>query len=57
MITGWAILSPENPSDRAVVVEPLDGGVGETFVKFAFKSTNSGHDNTEDPVHIIAWGQ
>ena len=41
VITGWAILSPENPSDRAVVVEPLDGGVGENFVKFAFIGSGS----------------
>ena len=56
-ISGYCFVSAENPTDRAMEIETLDGGVGETFIKFSVDSTDSGHGNSKDTVQIIAWGQ
>merc|ERR1712126_381945 len=42
-IHGWCILSPENPSDRSFTIKKLEGGVGHTYIKFSFTSTDSQH--------------
>ena len=56
-ISGYCFLSAETPTDRAIEIETLDGGVGETFIKFSVDSTDSGRGNSKDTVQIIAWGQ
>jgi hypothetical protein len=57
VITGWCVLSGENPTDRAVTIKTIGGGVGETFVKFQVTSKDSGHGNAKDKVNFIVWGQ
>ena len=56
-ISGWCVLSPENPTDRKFEFTTLEGGVGDTYIKCHFKTGNSGHGNAKDPIYIIVWGQ
>jgi len=56
-INGWCVLSAENPTDRALTIETLVGGVGETYIKYKMYSTDSGHGKENDPIQIIVWGR
>ena len=56
-IHGWSVLSPENPSDRSFNIEKLEGGVGDTYIKFSFTSTDSKHGDKNDRIKYIVWGQ
>ena len=55
-ISGWCVLSAENPTDRAFTIETLEGGVDDTYIKYKMNSTNSGHGEEKDPVQILVWG-
>ena len=55
-ISGWCVLSAENPTDRAFTFDILEGGVDETYIKWNIKSTDSGHGNAKDPIQILVWG-
>ena len=55
-ISGWCVLSAENPTDRALTIETLEGGVDETHIKFKINSTDSGRGDAKDPIQIIVWG-
>merc|ERR1712179_355315 len=54
-VTGWCVLSPENPTDRDFEFKTLEGGVGETYIKFTITTGDSGHGEAKDPIAVIVW--
>ena len=56
-VTGWCVLSAENPTDRDFEFKTLEGGIGDTYIKLSFTSGDSGRGEAKDPIKIIAWGQ
>jgi len=56
-ISGWCVLSAEKPEERDIEFEVIDGGVGDTWIRWKITSGDSGRGEERDPVHIMVWGQ
>jgi len=57
VISGWCVLSAEKPEERELEFEVIEGGVGDTFVRWKITSGDSGRGEQKDLVHIMVWGQ
>jgi len=57
VITGWCVLSAEKPEERDIEFEVIEGGVGDTFIRWKIKSGDSGRGEQKDFIHIMVWGQ
>jgi len=57
-ISGWTVLSPEKPENRDIEFEVIGGGVGDTFIRWNIKRSDSGHGQKKDTrCHVMVWGQ
>merc|ERR1711962_1206172 len=57
VISGWCVLSAEKPEERDIQFEVIDGGVGDTWIRWKITSGDSGRGEQNDLVHIMVWGQ
>merc|ERR1712126_486082 len=48
VISGWCVLSEKKPEERNIEFEVIDGGVGDTWIRWKITSMNV--------IHVMVWG-
>jgi len=57
-ISGWCVLSLQEPEEREIEFEVIEGGVGDKFIRWKITSGNAGRNVGVNRygVYILVWG-